>query len=117
MLAIKPDHRVPKRNNILRYRQSRISESTLSESLRKTPSKVTIKEESEVFGTRLAHYGINIMTHSTPDLIPEKLPIEKVSDKIKRIPLANGNRGKLGLGRHILSRVQYSYFCKVINPE
>lgn len=60
----------------------------------KTPSKVTIKEESEVFGTRLAHYGINIMTHSTPDLIPEKLPIEKVSDKIKRIPLANGNRGK-----------------------
>ena len=60
----------------------------------KTPSKVTIKEESEVFGTRLAHYGINIMTHSTPDLIPEKLPIERVSDKIKRIPLANGNRGK-----------------------
>ena len=64
----------------------------------KTPSKVTIKEESEVFGTRLAHYGINIMTHSTPDLIPEKLPIEKVSDKIKRIPLANGNRGKCLLG-------------------
>ena len=81
----------------------------MSESLRKTPSKVTIKEESEVFGTRLAHYGINIMTHSTPDLIPEKLPIEKVSDKIKRIPLANGNRGKWSkyYGTHIVWLISY----------
>ena len=78
----------------LRYRPSRVSESNASEMLRKTPSKVTIKAESEIFGTRLAHYGVNIMAHSTPDLIPEKLPIEKVSDTIKRIPLANGNRGK-----------------------
>ena len=59
------------------------------------------------------------MTHSTPDLIPEKLPIEKVSDKIKRIPLANGNRGKCSkyYGAHIAWLISYGPYGNVVDKK
>ena len=47
--------------------------------------------DSEVFGTKLEFYGFK--KGSVKYLIPDKLPIEKSSDVIKRISLPADHRG------------------------
>ena len=54
--------------------------------------KVTINTEPEVFGTKLAHYGLKPLSSSEPT-IPDILPVEKSYDTIKKIPLPS-SRGK-----------------------